>query len=233
MNKERRAIPILAIWAIWKWRNGRIFSSKKESNASMVASIITLYSSLELARKNRNTYGRSLSTTTKRIRNGRDPLILSPTDPPCAFFDGAAQQGICACGVYIRTTNDQAIEIYWNAGSGSNNRAEAVALTGLLSFCIFLNIPNMKIYGDSRIIIDHVLQKHYIKNIHLAGWLDRIAVLWNSRRDYSISHIDKNQNKEADTLSKMGLTAPQGIWRAQITTVSHCFQIQDFRFPGI
>lgn len=173
-----------------------------------------------------------MSSSTKLTCFSHNLSEFLSANLPCAFFDGAAQQGICACDVLIRTTEEQVIEIYWNAGSGSNNKAEPVALTGLLSFCNFLNIPNLKIYGDSRIIIDHVLQKHYIENFHLVGWLDRIAMLRNNRQDYSIPHIDRIQNREADTLSKMGLTAPQGIWRVQIRMDSHCFQVQDFYFQG-
>ena len=108
-----------------------------------------------------------------------------------------------------------------------------MALAGLLSLGIFLDIPNLQIFGGSKVITDHVLSKHNIKNIHLVGWLDRIAALWNSKREYTISHIHRNKNKKADALSKMGLTSPQDVWRMQITTDSNNFQIEDFCLLGI
>ena len=161
------------------------------------------------------------------------PTTSMTTGSPCAFFDGTGQHGICSCGVYIKIAGDQAIEIYWNAGPSSNNRAEAVALAGLLSFCNFLDISFLQIYGDSRIIIDHVLSKHNIKNIHLDGWLERIAAIWKNKKAYRISHIDKNKNKKVDALSRRGFNSPQGVWRMRIKMDNTYFQIQDFCFPGI
>lgn len=127
----------------------------------------------------------------------------SVSSSPCAYFDGAAQQGICACGVVISIENTQAIEVCWNAGPGTNNRAAAMALVGLLSISNFFEIPKLQICGDSKVIMEHVLSKQQVKNIHLAEWLDRIAVLWRSGMDYHISHIARHKNKKADALSKL------------------------------
>jgi len=88
MNKEWRAIPLLTIWAIWKWRNGMNFSTKRESHSSVIESILSLYNALLLSGEN-------------RIRNGRSLTTWVPSATPCAFFDEAAQHGLCACGVYI------------------------------------------------------------------------------------------------------------------------------------
>jgi len=38
---------------------------------------------------------------------------------------------------------DQQIAIYWNGGEGTNNKAEAMALSGLFLFSIFLNIESL------------------------------------------------------------------------------------------
>lgn len=157
MKKEWRAIPLLAIWAILKWRNGKIFNSKKESNISIATSIISLYNTLELAGTHRNRKERGEKATVNREGTRMRCTTSMTLGSPRTYFDGAAQHGICSCGVYIKIAGDQAIEIYWNAGPRSNNRAEAVALAGILSFCNFLDIPFLQIYGDSRIIIDHVL----------------------------------------------------------------------------
>lgn len=72
------------------------------------------------------------------------------------------------CGVYIIPKEGQQIEIYWNGGVGSNNKAEAMALASLLSFCDFLDIHKLEIFGDSKFIIDHVWSKHVIKKYQLS-----------------------------------------------------------------
>ena len=76
---------------------------------------------------------------------------------PIAFFDGATQFNSCGCGVHIIMDEGLHYLISWNGGKGSNCMAEVMALAGLLSFCIFLDIHLVSIYGDSKIVIDHVL----------------------------------------------------------------------------
>jgi len=92
---------------------------------------------------------------------------------PRAFFDGAEDNGICGCGVHIITNENYHFLIHWNGGKGSNSKAEAVALAGLLSFCLFLNLQNVSIFGDSKVMVDHVLGKNNILKPQLVGWLDR------------------------------------------------------------
>lgn len=113
-----------------------------------------------------------------------------------------------------------------------NNKSEAMALAGLLNLSDFLNIQGLHIYGDSKVVIDHVKFVHFIKNINLAGWLDRIASIWKSRKDYTIQHIDKAFNKEADALSKEGLSSPNELWKVSITVGDVRHNIQDFYLPG-
>jgi len=150
---------------------------------------------------------------------------------PRAYFDGAAQNGICACGVYIITKEDQQFSIYWN-GEGTNNKVEAMALSGLLQFSIFLNIESLHIYGDSKFIIDHVNANISIKNHNLTGWMNRIDSLWRSTKDYTITHVDRSQNSHADELSKKGLQIQTGKWKMNITMGNEMHQIQDFSLPG-
>jgi len=66
-----------------------------------------------------------------------------------------------------------------------------MALLGLLFFVSFLNILFLSIYGDSKIIIDHVLGKYSIKNQILLGWMERIEFFWKSQNNFSIQHVDK------------------------------------------
>lgn len=93
---------------------------------------------------------------------------------PKAFFDGAEHDGICGCGVLIIANEKNHYLIHWNGGRGSNSKAEVMALAGLLSFCLFLNLQSVSIFGDSRVLVDYVLGKNKILKPQLVGWLDRI-----------------------------------------------------------
>lgn len=173
-----------------------IFDSKKDPFYIVYESILSLIEAI----------ARSHLPSVKQRRN------LLPNDCyeyPYAFFDGAAQRNICACGIHITPEEGQTYDIHWNGGPGTNNKAEIMALAGLIAFSDFLGIKNLHIFGDSKVTIDHVLSKNRIRNIHLSAWLNRIEDWWHNRRDYTISHIARGKNRRADILSKQGLTSPQ------------------------
>lgn len=129
---------------------------------------------------------------------------------PRAFFDGVALNDSCGCGDHIIMDEDLHYLISWNAGKGTNSSVEAISLAGLLSFCICFDIHSMSIYGDSKIMVDHVIGKCCISYPHLTGWMDRIMYLWGELQGCSIQHIYRSMNQQADCLSKEGLLAPTG-----------------------
>lgn len=94
--------------------------------------------------------------------------------------------------------------------------AEAMALSGLLHFSIFLNIQSLQIYGDSKLIIDHVIDKNSIINHKISGWMNRIDTFWRRRKDYTIYHVDRSQNTQVDELSKKGLLTQMGKWKMDL-----------------
>lgn len=149
---------------------------------------------------------------------------------PRAFFDGAEQNGICGCGFLILADKDSLFSIHWNGGRGTNMLAEAMALAGLMSFCLFLNLQDVSIFGDSKVLVDYVAGKNTISKLHLMGWLDRIRFFWNSLKGGSVNYICREQNNMADSFSKKGLQAAPGLWHLQVSSDGKSFSIQEF-FP--
>lgn len=214
-----RPIPLIICWFIWKWRNKTIFQNCKESFGLIIDKVIPFYFSI----LHNNPQQKKQQLTTADSQQ----LFF-----PRAHFDGAAKDGICACGVYIGISNDLQYYLYWNGSNGTNNKAEAMALHGLLLFCIFMDIGPINVFGDSKIIIDHTNSKHVIKNDSVSGWLARIASLWKPDI-FPISHIKLNQNEIADVLSKKGMQSPVVKWQLNITMESSSYVIQHFSMPGI
>lgn len=141
-----RSIIIIVLWYAWKWRNNIIFRDKREPFMAILRNVVSLYESLPAInqkRKNVNWKGQG----------------DVPSGNPRAFFDGAAQLNSCGCGVHIIMDEGLHYLISWNGGKGSNCMAEAMALARLLTFCIFFDIHLVSIYGDSEIVVDHVLGK--------------------------------------------------------------------------
>ena len=145
-----------------------IFDSKKEPCSSIIESIICLYEKLEQPQQ-----------SNLRLDRNNQPCFYY--EYPCSFFDGAALQNSCACGFSIFPVDGQVFDIYWNGGPGTNNKAEVMALIGLLSVSAFLGLQKLHIFGDSKLTIDHVLSKHIIKNTH--RWLNRLGAMWSSSKD--------------------------------------------------
>ena len=85
--------------------------------------------------------------------------------------------------------------ISWNGGKGTNSMAEARALAGLLAFCIFFYIQSISIFGDSKIMIDHVKGKYHIRSSHLTGWMDKIMFYWGLLKECSIQCIYRDLNQ--------------------------------------
>jgi len=108
--------------------------------------------------------------------------------------------------------------------------AKAMALAALLSFCIFFDIHLVSIYGDSKLVIDHVLGKCRITYPHLLGWMNIIMFLWDKVDGCSIQHIYRSTNQQADSLSKEGLLTQTCIWSVKVFSEGESFPIQDFSF---
>lgn len=108
---------------------------------------------------------------------GRPPVSNFPmasSSLPRAFFNCATQNGVCGCGFHIQADENCLLFAHWNRGRGSNLMAEAMALTGLLSFYLFLNLQDISFYGDSKVLVDYMAGKISISRPHLEGWLNRI-----------------------------------------------------------
>jgi hypothetical protein len=72
------------------------------------------------------------------------------------------------------------------------------------------NIEALKIFGESKIIIDWLNHRGKLQVASLLGWKDRIRELQTFFRDISFSHIYQDQNKGTDLLSKIALQKQEG-----------------------
>lgn len=152
---------------------------------------------------------------------------------PRAFFDGAEQEGQRGCWVHIVVNETCNFQLFWNGGSGSNSKVEAMALAGLLHFCLFLNLQGVSIFGDSKVLVDSLCGKNFIRNPQLLGWIERINFSWNRSKGASICHIKRDLNHVADGLSKNGLRVAPGLWFFQVSFEGNVISIQDFLPPDL
>jgi ribonuclease HI len=73
-----------------------------------------------------------------------------------------------------------------------------------------LSIPDLHVLGDSKIVIDWLNRKGSLQVVSLERWKERIKDILKVFRNITFAHIYREENQEADRLSKLALTKPSG-----------------------
>jgi ribonuclease HI len=97
-------------------------------------------------------------------------------------------------------------------GRGTNNYVELMALKLLLLFTREKGIQQIQIFGDSMNVINWTRKHQTCHNIFLCPILEEIFSLLDTFDTVVISHVYRDMNLVADSLSKEGLLLSQGQW---------------------
>jgi ribonuclease HI len=73
-----------------------------------------------------------------------------------------------------------------------------------------LSITDFHVIGDSKIVIDWLNNKGSLQAISIDCWKDRIKELFKFFSVITFAHVYREENLEADILSKKALTARPG-----------------------
>lgn len=121
------------------------------------------------------------------------------------FFDGSSNSNGIGFGYIIKNDKDEII------GQGTkklehrdltSNSAEYMGLvTGLLK-CVELNIKEVKVFGDSQLIIKQVLGEYKVKSAHLKSYHLIVHELIPLFDEINFNWISRKDNKEADRISR-------------------------------
>lgn len=84
-------------------------------------------------------------------------------------------------------------------------RAEILALWGLLWFTSQICIDELWVFGDSKVVIDHLNRGNKLSSRHPIIWLEHIDSLRKSFSIIHFNHIFRENNSQVDRLSKKGL----------------------------
>jgi ribonuclease HI len=79
-----------------------------------------------------------------------------------------------------------------------------------LTLATRLDIRDIKVLGDSKIVIDWLNDKGILQVCALDCWKDRIRDLIKNFREISFTHIYRDFNREADLLSKQAIQQQEG-----------------------
>jgi len=142
--------------------------------------------------------------TLKNILEADEPDVIEHVF--MGQFDGSSKPnpGEMKIGGYIKSLADMDNTISTfslDKGYGTNNRAEYLALIELLKMSITKGIKRINIYGDSKIVIMQVNGK-WKANKDMAPLRDQAVYLLDQFDHWSLSHVPRELNSEADSLTR-------------------------------
>lgn len=117
------------------------------------------------------------------------------------FIDGAARNnpGPAGAGIHIKRNGHVVFNRGYFLGSKTNNEAEYLSLIlGLLKLQNFINDKEqVKIISDSQLLVRQILGQYKVKKPELQKlYIFAMSIL--RKMNYTIEHVLRDQNKEAD-----------------------------------
>jgi ribonuclease HI len=119
------------------------------------------------------------------------------------FIDGACQgnPGPSGAGVVIRHNGKIVKEISRYIGNATNNIAEYTALIFGLQESLILKAESVKINTDSQLLYRQLIKVYKVKHPNIVGLYNQAVHLAGGFKEFSISHIPRELNTEADKLA--------------------------------
>jgi ribonuclease HI len=119
-----------------------------------------------------------------------------------AYVDGGSRgnPGPAGIGVVIAGSADGTIKIKKWIGDQDNNVAEYVALLEALQFALGFGARTLHVYSDSEVVVKQMKGEYRCRSSRL------YSLHWTCRKlarslDFSISHISRENNAEANRLA--------------------------------
>jgi len=118
-------------------------------------------------------------------------------------IDGGARgnPGPAAYGVVVRDAKGEIIaELAEYLGNQTNNFAEYSGLLAALEYAVREKIPTVKVFSDSELLVKQMKGQYRVKSPGLLELYDRARALVRKLERFSIDHVLREYNREADRL---------------------------------
>jgi ribonuclease HI len=119
-----------------------------------------------------------------------------------AYVDGASHgnPGASGIGVVIRSSCGETTRIAKWIGRQDNNVAEYVALLEALQYALTLKSRTLHVYSDSQVVVRQMKGEYVCRSPRLYS-LNFVCRKLARSLDFSITHIPRTQNEEANHLA--------------------------------
>lgn len=127
-----------------------------------------------------------------------------------AYFDGGARNNPGPAGYGVHVVDDQGTvlaELHGSLGISTNNIAEYHGLIAALQWAVENNVARLTVKGDSLLIIEQMRGNYKVKNEGLKPLYLQARMLVMQIGDVRFEHVPREQNKDADRLSNVGMDA--------------------------
>jgi len=136
-----------------------------------------------------------------------------PSDTCIANVDGASRNnpGPAAYGVAFRRADGTALKsLSKYIGVKTNNEAEYFGLIAALDYALAHSISKLRVRSDSELLVRQ-MQGHYkVKSALLRPLHEQARKLAAALAYFSIEHVPREQNREADALANEALDGTRG-----------------------
>jgi len=125
--------------------------------------------------------------------------------------DGASRgnPGPSAIGATIKDEQGKLVaRISQSIGIATNNQAEYRAIIGALKEAIRLGAKKVDIRLDSELIVRQISGRYRVKNAGLKPLFQELKRLTGRLEAFTVTHVSRSQNTEADHLANQALRSP-------------------------
>jgi len=125
------------------------------------------------------------------------------------YTDGASlgNPGLAAIGATIKDEQGGLIaRISQRIGQATNNQAEYRAIIAALEEAIRLGAEEVDIRSDSQLVVNQISGRWRVKKLALKPLHQRVKQLVGPLKGFTITHIPREQNTEADNLAHLALS---------------------------
>ncbi len=129
-----------------------------------------------------------------------------------AHIDGASRSnpGLAAYGVVIKTADGKQLDSLKKfLGQASNNVAEYEALLAALDYALRSGHRRLKVLSDSELLTRQIEGTYKVKSPDLKPLHERARQMIARLEKFSIEHVPREQNREADRLANQALDAAE------------------------
>ena len=125
------------------------------------------------------------------------------------YVDGAARgnPGPAAIAAVAKDKQGRLItSISRRIGTTTNNQAEYRAVIAALEAAISLGARQVEVNSDSELVVKQINGRYRVKKAALRTLYQQVKQLGGSLESFTITHIPRQQNTEADKLANMAFT---------------------------